>query len=270
MKRFVASMMLTALVVCAVASMMMQPAKAEIIVFTAQLLASNEVPPVTNADQNAAGSAIVTLDTVANTARFDFSLSNVASPVIILAHIHEGVAGVNGPIRVDSLISPASPLTVVNGNVVFGRSGLTVPADVAQRLVANPAGFYFNVHSSLNPGGVARGQLVRAQAAGGGTSAPTLSEWGMILMTLLMLAAGTFYLVVRRHLAVGEGAMISAATAEAIDWRRFAKVALVVEFVIAVALLALAANAVDVMGALASGLVVAYIIHLLVGAARKD
>jgi hypothetical protein len=27
-------------------------------------------------------------------------------------------------------------------------------------IVANPAGFYFNVHTTLNPGGVVRGQLV--------------------------------------------------------------------------------------------------------------
>jgi len=29
--------------------------------------------------------------------------------------------------------------------------------------VNNPAAFYFNVHSPTNPGGVARGQLVRTQ-----------------------------------------------------------------------------------------------------------
>lgn len=273
MRRFVASMMLAALVFCAVASMMMQPAKADIIIFTAQLLPSNEVPPVTNADRNAFGSAIVTLDTTANTARFDFSVNQIASTAIILAHIHEGAAGVNGPVRVDSGLSPASPLTVVNGGVAFSRGGLTVPADVAQRLVANPAGFYFNVHSNLNPGGIVRGQLVRAQETAGGSTAPTLSEWGMILMTLLMLAAGTFFLTVRRflterHPAAGSAA-VSAATLDAMNWRLFAKIALVVELIIAVALLVFAASAVDVMGALASGLVVAYIIHLLAGAAQK-
>jgi hypothetical protein len=30
-----------------------------------------------------------------------------------------------------------------------------------QSIIDNPANFYFNVHSSLNPGGVARGQLVK-------------------------------------------------------------------------------------------------------------
>ena len=270
MKRFVASMMLATLVVCAVASMMMQSAKADIIVFTTQLLPANEVPPVTNADQNASGSAVVTLDTVNNTATFDFVLNGLASSTVILAHIHEGAAGTNGPIRVDSGITPSPGLAVVNGSVAFFKTGITVPADVAQRLVANPAGFYFNVHTNLNTGGVARGQLVRAQATGGGTSAPTLSQWGMILMTLLMLAAGTFFLVVRRPVATADSAIIGAVSGSAINWPRFARVALVVELIIAIALLALSASAVDVMGALAAGLIVAYIVHLLMSAARKD
>jgi cbb3-type cytochrome oxidase subunit 3 len=269
MKRFIATLILMGLTICSVASMMMRPVKAEIVVFTAQLLASNEVPPITNDDRNTSGSAIVTLDTVAHTARFDFSLNGVASPQIILAHIHEGPAGVNGPIRVDSLISPASPLTVVNGSVVFGRSGLTVPTDVQDRLLANPAGFYFNVHSTLNPGGVARGQLVRAQATPT-TAAPTLSEWGLILMTLLFIAAGAFFLVGRNSLATAEAGAVFAPPAKAIDWRLLAKVALAVEAIIAVASLALSSGAVDVLGALSAGLLISFILHLLIGRARSS
>jgi hypothetical protein len=42
---------------------------------------------------------------------------------------------------------------------------VTVPADPAliQSIVANPSGFYFNVHSPLNPGGFSRGQLQRVE-----------------------------------------------------------------------------------------------------------
>jgi hypothetical protein len=34
---------------------------------------------------------------------------------------------------------------------------------VFNAIINNPSGFYFNVHSTLNPGGVARGQLVKVQ-----------------------------------------------------------------------------------------------------------
>ncbi|HKP84614.1 MAG TPA: CHRD domain-containing protein [Blastocatellia bacterium] len=272
MKRIIASVILMALTMLSVASVMMQPVRAEIIVFTAQLLAANEVPPVTNADRNAFGSVTVTLDTVANTANFTFSVEGVASPAIILAHIHEGPPGVIGPVRVDSGLSPANPLPVVNGSATFNRGGLAVPVDVRDRLIANPSAFYFNVHSTLNPVGVARGQLVRA-AATTPTGAPTLSEWGIILMTLLFIAACTFFLVGRGQAAsspaTAGSAVMFAGPAKTIDWKLLAQVTLVVEAVIAVGLLAFAAGAVDVLGALTSGLVVAFVLHMLIGGARR-
>jgi hypothetical protein len=38
-----------------------------------------------------------------------------------------------------------------------------VPVDQANSILANPAGFYLNIHTAANPGGVARGQLTRTQ-----------------------------------------------------------------------------------------------------------
>ena len=49
MRRYIASVVLMALTIMSVASIMMRSARADIVVFQAQLLASNEVPPVTNA-----------------------------------------------------------------------------------------------------------------------------------------------------------------------------------------------------------------------------
>ena len=169
MRRSIASLIFMALTIMSVASIMMRSARADIVVFQAQLLGgANEVPAVTNADVNAFGQATVVLDTSNNSFRFDWSVNNVAASSIILNHIHEAPVGVAGPVRVDSGISPANPLTVVNGSVLFSKSGIipsTDAAGIVSRLLANPAGFYFNVHSNLNPGGVVRGQLVR-QAAG--------------------------------------------------------------------------------------------------------
>jgi CHRD domain-containing protein len=268
MKRTIFSIAVMVLTVVSVATMMMRSARADIVVFTAQLLASNEVPPVSNADQAAFGSATVTVDTVTNLYRFDWNVGNVAASSIILSHIHEGAAGVNGPIRVDSLISPAAPIAVVGGSATFSRSALAGPADVTQRILANPAGFYFNIHSNLNPGGVVRGQLVR-QAAVVGASAPTLSEWGAILMGLLVIAACIFFLLGSKTSMALPGVSATFQAPMKADWRLLVKVTLYVEAAIALVLIVLSARTVDIAGALTSGLVVAFILHLLIGSARR-
>ena len=70
--------------------------------------------------------------------------------------------GVNG--------SPLVSLALTQGQVSFpnGSGSLTVNSvsmtpEVAQQILNNPAGYYFNIHTALNPGGVARGQLTRVQ-----------------------------------------------------------------------------------------------------------
>lgn len=275
MRRSIASVFLMALTIISVASIMMRSARADIIVFQAQLLGgANEVPPVTNADQNAFGSAIVTVDTTNNSFKFDWSVNSVAAPAIILSHVHEAAAGVAGPVRVDSGISPASPVTVVSGGAVFTRSGIIPSSDAAgivSRIIANPAGFYFNIHSSLNPGGVVRGQLVR-QAASPTAGVPTLSQWGAILMGLLIICTCVFFLVGRSEtsmLAAAAPSPVTQGPMKATDWRLLAKVTLYVEAAIILALIALSAGPVDVAGALTSGLVIAFIVHLLIGSSRR-
>ena len=287
MKRSIASVLFFLMAALSAAPLVMPAAQAqtETIVFTAILSASNEVAPVVvhPTETSTTGSAFVTLEVTrsggvitAATARFDASLTGMAAnSVIILAHIHRGAAGVNGPIVVDSNISPAAPVPTVGGAASFTRTGLAVTPSVAQAIIDNPAGWYFNVHTALSPQGVARGQLVRQQTGGGGGAlgAPTLSEWGAILMTLLFIALGTFFIIARG----GRAAMVAGAAeatqadqpVKAIDWGLLAKIALVIEVAVAAVLVALRADAVDVFGALVSGLIVAFILHLFVNNWRR-
>jgi hypothetical protein len=280
MKRIMASLLLMALAFASVVSLLMPTAEAqtENLVFQAQLLAGNEVPPVVVAppEQGAIGLAIVTLTVTRSggtitsaTSRFDVTLNGLASnTVLILSHIHEGVATVNGPVRVDSGLSPANPVPAPGG-ANFSRSGLATTPAIAQAIINNPSAFYFNVHSALNPGGVARGQL-SVQQGPVGFAAPTLSEWGLILMSLLFIATCTFFIISRRHaLFAGESSAIHSDPVTPMDWRLFAKVALSVEVVIALTLVILRAGTVDIVGALASGVIVAYTLHLLINRARK-
>ena len=76
----------------------------------------------------------------------------------MMAHIHEGAAGTNGPI-VANLAGPedgnaADCLTEDEpGKFPTGESG------IVQRILGNPSGFYVNVHNPQYPNGAIRGQL---------------------------------------------------------------------------------------------------------------
>jgi hypothetical protein len=275
MKRTTLAVLIMLWTVVAVASYMTRSARAEIRVFTAALLASNEVAPVAvnPTETGGVGNATVTLDTVANTARFDWQMTGLSnSSIVILSHIHEGASTVNGPIRVDSGLSPATPVPAIAGAFALSRSNLTVSPATMTAILANPAGFYFNVHTALSPQGVGRGQLVPQQTTA--LTAPTLSEWGAILMFLLIAAVATYFIAGRGTTlaaAGGEQSLAMAAPQKMIDPRLLARVTLYVEVAVGLGLLAFASRVtpVDVGGALLSGLIVAFVIHLMVMTKRR-
>jgi hypothetical protein len=140
--------------------------------FTATLLPANEVPAIQGGEATGSGTATVTIVTTkdaagnvtAATTTFVVNLTGFPpNTPINIAHIHAAAAGVNGGIVVNSGIA-AGQNVLTNGAGSFTASNIAItPVDVANQILANPAGFYFNVHSTLNPGGVARGQLVRTQ-----------------------------------------------------------------------------------------------------------
>lgn len=140
--------------------------------FTADLRASNEVPPIGNAESTGAGTATITFDTTKDaagnvtggTATFVVSFSGFpAGTPINAAHIHQAAVGINGAIVFSTALA-AGEVTLANGSGSFTKTGIA-PADPAtiNAIINNPAGFYFNAHSTMNPGGVVRGQLVKVQ-----------------------------------------------------------------------------------------------------------
>lgn len=131
-------------------------------VFTVQLSPANEVPPVTNAENTARGTAVITVNSQANTIDFNVSLNSFPSTsALTAAHIHPGAAGVNGGVMVDTGVSAASPMTLADGTGTLTFSDRAVTLEQALSINSNPAGHYFNVHSLINPGGAVRGQLVK-------------------------------------------------------------------------------------------------------------
>jgi len=117
------------------------------------------------------GTANITLNTTkdaagnitAATATFGVTLGGFpAGSTVNIAHIHEGASTCACPVVVNTSLAPGE-VAVNNGLASFTKSNITVSPEVAQRIIANPAGFYFNVHTTLNAGGVARGTLVKTQ-----------------------------------------------------------------------------------------------------------
>jgi hypothetical protein len=125
---------------------------------TARLLGGNEVPP---ADPDGRGRAFV--DTGRTRVCFALLWSNIGAP--IFAHIHSGVAGVNGPVVVlffdvpEPVGSPPAALpeqiTAVGG-CVSGQS-----AALLRDIRRHPSAYYVNIHNVEFPGGAIRGQLRR-------------------------------------------------------------------------------------------------------------
>jgi hypothetical protein len=142
------------------------------VIFTAALSPANEVPPITNPENSGRGAAQISFDVTRNaanavtaaTATFYFQAASLpAGTTIVAAHIHPGPAGVNGPVIVNTGLTAAAPLLVVDRPVEFISAAVAVDPALAQAIINNPSAYYFNIHSVVNPGGVARGQLARTR-----------------------------------------------------------------------------------------------------------
>jgi hypothetical protein len=138
--------------------------------FTADLKSTNEVPAIANAEASCSGKGTFTLDTTkdgtgkitAATAGFTLTVTGCpAGTNLILFHIHQAAAGVNGGVKVTGKGDAANPIALATGATAapIVVTNVTVDPTLANDIITGPAGFYFNVHSTINGGGVIRGQL---------------------------------------------------------------------------------------------------------------
>jgi len=153
------------------------PSDPNVARFTAILLPGNEVPPVTNADAGASGTMQLTMTVTRDAANnitgatYDFVVTVTGFPAnttLTGAHIHAAPAGQNSAVVV-GLPLTGTDTAVQTGQSTITKTGLsstsaTVPAaQVASNLFNNPAGNYFNVHTTISGGGAVRGQLVKVE-----------------------------------------------------------------------------------------------------------
>jgi hypothetical protein len=129
-------------------------ASAQGVEFFAVLSGGNEVSDAGQAavgDRNGSGTASVIFSGAAGQICFAILVANIDRP--IAAHIHENVAGKNGPIVVP-LTAPTTGNPGTSSGCVSGIS-----AALLGRIRSNPTGFYVNVHTTAFSGGAVRGQL---------------------------------------------------------------------------------------------------------------
>jgi hypothetical protein len=129
-------------------------------IFTVQLSPANEVPPITNAESTARGTAVITINSATNTVDFNVSLNSFpAGSAVNIAHIHgPAAAGTNASVLVSTTLT-AGTVVLNNGSGTFSFPSVSTSAANVSQILAAPQNFYFNVHTTANPGGVMRGQL---------------------------------------------------------------------------------------------------------------
>lgn len=103
--------------------------------------------------------------TTAGALTYTVTVRGNAEPVT-MGHLHRGAAGANGDVVV-----PLDAAAINAG----GTATTTINPALAAEIVANPAGFYLNIHSASHapPTGNARGQLSATSATPGSINTGT-------------------------------------------------------------------------------------------------
>jgi len=141
--------------------------------FDAKLSGKNEVPPK---DTKATGTATFN---VIGTDSITYTVHVKDMQMVTAAHIHQGKAGENGPVLV-TLYNNPTPSAMTNGELAKGTITATnLEGPLAGKQVTDlismikSGGTYANVHTTANPMGEIRGQIVEGKTGSGSTSGGT-------------------------------------------------------------------------------------------------
>jgi uncharacterized protein (TIGR03437 family) len=143
--------------------------------FRVGLSTANEVPPI--AGLNASAPSLVTVDSLRGNdgnvthAVVGYSVNHrfPGETTFTGLHIHDGLAGVNGPVRLNSGLGGGAASvqsTTGEGNIFryFNAEG-QLALDSVNSLLRNPENHYLNLHTTVNAGGAVRSQLAPVSTA---------------------------------------------------------------------------------------------------------
>lgn len=116
--------------------------------FTMELTGAQEAP--TPGDPDGSGTAVITINPGLGTVCWELSVTGITLPASG-SHIHIAPTGMPGPIVVH--------LSAPDANGYASGCHEDVSRELLIDIMANPAGYYVNVHNSDYPLGALRGQL---------------------------------------------------------------------------------------------------------------
>ena len=149
-RRLAPGMLVCLLALALTGSVMAAPTNKLVAVFNTQLRAENEVTP-TPSTSVAWGSAQIKVYDDGMIA-WKVKIHNPAGETFTAGHIHEGSATGTGPVRQGLFSGPTT-------DTQLDLRGSVMNAALASELVADPANYYVNFHTTTNPPGAIRGQL---------------------------------------------------------------------------------------------------------------
>ena len=119
--------------------------------YTISLNGANEVNSAgdpNQGDPDGTGTATLFINPGQKRVCYEITLTNVES--VTMAHIHKAPTGQNGPIYI-GLFMGSGPL----------EDCVDATSEQLAQIIAKPAQYYVNVHSTSKPAGAVRGQLSR-------------------------------------------------------------------------------------------------------------
>ena len=157
--------------------------------FTLAFDGTQEVPGPGDADGVGAGT--ITLNDVTGAISWDLTHANIVAPNAMHIHGPNGAPGMSAGVHIGLGVATSGGAGTLIDSLVH-----PILSDVTD-ILNDPNDFYVNIHNTPFPGGA-----IRANLPAVGFPIPTISQWGLIILTILLLTAGTIAFGRKRSMTV--------------------------------------------------------------------